>query len=296
MEVYSALDSYMFLINAQGKQILFSGDFRNHGIVSENNRFYKMINSYLDKNIDILITEGTMLSRKKEIENNDIVKSEQELQNRAKEIFKRNKYNFVLVSSTNIDSIMSFYNAIPNDKAFVCDEYQYLVINTAIKDKGKYYSKYKKRCINGNELPTYILGNMFYLGRADRCYPTDLEKLKEKGFVAFVRYTSEKFKDFINEFEKENSLIIYSLWKGYLSGANKKPELIDFIGDYKKIHLHTSGHAYPETIKNLIEHIQPKVIIPMHTEMADEFYDFDEFKEFKDKINVLGDGEKYILN
>ena len=35
--------------------------------------------------------------------------------------------------------------------------------------------------------------------------------------------------------------------------------------------LHTSGHAYVETIEKLIRLTNPKTIIPMHTECADDF-------------------------
>ena len=57
---HSAFDSYMFLIEADNKRILHTGDFRGHGYLS------KGLEKVLDlkaKNIDLLITEGTMLGR-----------------------------------------------------------------------------------------------------------------------------------------------------------------------------------------------------------------------------------------
>ena len=52
-----------------------------------------------------------------------MVQKESDLGEKATEIFKENHENVVLVSSTNLDSIMEFYHAVPNDKAFVCDAY-----------------------------------------------------------------------------------------------------------------------------------------------------------------------------
>ncbi|MDD3888791.1 MAG: MBL fold metallo-hydrolase RNA specificity domain-containing protein [Syntrophomonadaceae bacterium] len=47
------------------------------------------------------------------------------------------------------------------------------------------------------------------------------------------------------------------------------------------ITLHTSGHADPDTIKELIGHTNPTKIIPIHTENADWFV-----KEYGDKIII----------
>ena len=59
---HSALDAYMFVIRMNGKKILYTGDFREHGIPGSGT-FEKMIWEKVGK-IDILVTEGTMVSRK----------------------------------------------------------------------------------------------------------------------------------------------------------------------------------------------------------------------------------------
>lgn len=86
MTDHSAVDAYMFLIEAAGKRILFTGDFRDHGIASEKNRFWNILEECVPKGIDILITEGTMMSRGEEVKQN-IVHTEEELGIKAKEIY-----------------------------------------------------------------------------------------------------------------------------------------------------------------------------------------------------------------
>ena len=56
---HSACDSYLFLIEADGKRILYTGDFRMHGFRG------KALPKILHKigKVDVLITEGTTLSR-----------------------------------------------------------------------------------------------------------------------------------------------------------------------------------------------------------------------------------------
>lgn len=99
---HSAYNSLMFLIESEGKNLLHTGDFRNHG--------YKEIYFYktLEKigKIDALITEGTSFSR----ENQNI--TEAELSNKATESMKKYNQVFILQSSgTNIDRITSMYKS-----------------------------------------------------------------------------------------------------------------------------------------------------------------------------------------
>ena len=90
---HSALDAYMFLIEAGGKRILFTGDFREHGIAGENETLEKLLNTYIGE-VDILITEGTMLSRIDEAKHNSIV-TENDLGKRAAELFRENKQSVI---------------------------------------------------------------------------------------------------------------------------------------------------------------------------------------------------------
>jgi hypothetical protein len=42
--------------------------------------------------------------------------------------------------------------------------------------------------------------------------------------------------------------------------------------------------------------INPKEIIPMHTECADEFTEIEKFAPYKDRVRVLCDGEKHRID
>jgi ribonuclease J len=90
------------------------------------------------------------------------------------------------------------------------------------------------------------------------------------------------------------------MWGGYLKGGKcEDKNIVDFLsGHDDKEHLtplHTSGHAYVETIARLIEKTQPEVIIPTHAESADEFAEVPEFAAYKDRVNGLRDGETYKI-
>lgn len=288
---HSALDAYMFLIEAGGKKILFTGDFREHGIAGRNDTFEKGIRTYIGK-IDILITEGTMLSRINENKQN-MIRTEEDLGRRARELFRKNKESVILVSSTNLDSIMEFYHALPWGMDFVCDAYQAKLILAAMEDKGKYYAKYRPEMIHGKPRRFCIIGGMEGLGEKQNCQSACFKVLKNKGFTMLAREGNRKFASAMKYFS--DPLIIYSKWAGYLEGKYAVPAAREFIGNHRMEMLHTSGHAYIETIEKLLRLTEPDIVIPMHTECADGFGEIPAFQPYWDRVKVLRDGEAFVF-
>lgn len=288
---HSALDAYMFLVETGEKKILFTGDFREHGIVGGNDRFERMVRKYIGE-VDILITEGTMLSRMDETGKNPI-RTEQDLRKRAGELFRTNKESVILVSSTNLDSIMEFYHALPWGMDFVCDAYQAKLMLAAMADKGS-YREYRPEWIHGKPRRLYIVGNMGELGAEQNCYEADFEILHKKGFTMLARENKPIFKEKMDE-HMTDPLVIYSKWAGYLKGKHANPQIGEFIGSHRMEILHTSGHAYMETIDKLIRLTNPKTIIPMHTECADAFAEISAFEPYRDRVKVVRDRQKYCF-
>lgn len=88
-------------------------------------------------------------------------------------------------------------------------------------------------------------------------------------------------------------LIIYSKWTGYLEGKHADPNIRNFIGNHRMEVLHTSGHAHVETIEKVVQMTDPKVIVPMHTECAEDFGKILALTAYKERVKVLQDGESY---
>ena len=260
---HSAFDSYMFLIEADDKKILHTGDFRTHG--QRGKAVLEAIKKYVGK-VDCLICEGTTLTR-----NQDKVLTEFQLQKQAEKIFKENKFNFVLCSSTNIDRIAALHKAsIHIHKMFICDKYQGEILEYVNN-----HSRSKLYKFNDSQDT-----KVYYYA------PNMLKKMKQYGFVMLVR-ANDKFKPILHTFD--NNAFIYSQWLGYLKKENEEYKRIqDFVPkDY--IYLHTSGHATPEAIKEVIKIINPNVVIPIHTEQKEKM------RELTDKAIILEDKEEYIV-
>lgn len=260
---HSAFDSYMYLIEADNKKILHTGDFRLHG--QRGKGALEAIKKYVGE-VDCLICEGTTLNR-----NEKECLTEKELQLIAKNIFEDNKYNFILCSSTNIDRIAAFHKAaLKANKMFICDYYQREILKYVSKNSRSTLYKFNE------DKKTKVY-----------CYGKNMQdKMKKYGFVMLVRPT-DKFKEIINSFTNYN--FIYSQWQGYLKGENK---------DYKKIqdftpkefkYLHTSGHATQEAIKKLINVTNATNVIPIHTE------DKEKIKELTNRAIILEDNEEFEI-
>lgn len=91
--------------------------------------------------------------------------------------------------------------------------------------------------------------------------PANFEKL---GGLMFVR-ANRDFEKIIRRYDPAQSILLYSMWDGYRTkpGSNI-PRFLALTGTWET--LHTSGHASANDIQQMIELLDPKCVIPMHTE------------------------------
>ena len=113
---HSSYNSCMFLVEGDGKKLLHTGDFRNHGRRGE---LFKLSLKQIG-NVDMLITEGTTLTRYTKDECKFL--SEKELEKESYSIIDKYDQVLILQSSTNIDRTVSFgRSALRNNKKFILD-------------------------------------------------------------------------------------------------------------------------------------------------------------------------------
>ena len=265
---HSACDAYMFLIEADGKRILHTGDFREHGYIGKG--LLPTIEKYiLRKPVDVLITEGTMLSRLDEK-----VRHENDLKIEAIKLLKQRKYTFVLCSSTDIDRLATFHGASKAaGRIFLCDDYQKEVLDIFSTVATKANSPYN-------------FDNAYFYKHG---HQKQFALLKEKVFCMLIR-GSRKFsfvQELIAELGQENCLLIYSMWSGYIkSGKNQNQEYVNLYNMFdNRESLHTSGHASAYTLAKLCNTVNPQAaIIPIHSEQSDNFSNLDISEELKSKV------------
>jgi ribonuclease J len=71
----------------------------------------------------------------------------------------------------------------------------------------------------------------------------------------------------------KDGYFIYSLWSGYQSEPSSIA-LKDFFvteRNFTPVEIHTSGHADQETLKKFIKIMNPKLIVPIHTNSPKDY-------------------------
>jgi ribonuclease J len=114
-----------------------------------------------------------------------------------------------------------------------------------------------------------------------------LDKMRKEGFIAIVSET-EHYQKIMDALQDVKPVLVYSMWEGYIDPKKENcynKNLADFCKKYNAIPKHTSGHAYPSFIAQVITAVNPtQCIWPIHTEFRDSFFDLDISDELKAKI------------
>lgn len=243
---HSAFDAYMFLVEAEDRKILHTGDFREHG---PRGKALPAVRRHYVGQVDWLICEGTNLSRPQRS-----AMTEFDLGKRARRLMAKHRHVFVLCSSTNIDRIAVLSHCAPRRRPVVCDGYQKEVLSIVEAHSGHRSGLYRFHRV----IP-YWERNV------------KLRRwMEEQGFVMFIR-ANDRFRQWMEPY-REDCVVLYSLWDGYLEGPNADPRLLEFLEDYPLVKLHTSGHAGVETIKAVCRTVPPRQgIIPIHGETPEAF-------------------------
>lgn len=243
---HSIYDSHMFFIEADDKRIWHMGDYREHGYLGKG--LIPTLKKYAT-DIDVLITEGTMLKRENKCIHERIVSYK--MQN----VMRAFKYVFVLASATDIERLAAIKRAS-------IDAAKPLYISSLFMKKTMvYFTERESKLSKG----LFSFEPLFYNDRM-------LKKLKQTGMTMVVGTSQMKrVKGLLDKLPQEETLLIYSSWDGYY----KDPEQVKVNPKYKEfrdmfynvVDIHTSGHADRQTIEKVIKTVKPKEVVCIHKEL-----------------------------
>jgi len=261
---HSATDAYAFLIEADGKKVLYSGDFRANGRKSK--LFDKMINDKNLQNLDILLMEGTMLQR-----SNENFPDEQSVEDKIYEMIKENnQISFIIGSSQNIDSIVSAYRACKKaNKIFIIDIYTAWIlekmkiasssipnmswddVKVIKKFGGSYYQKLQENKEYFKGYTSKVFDNII-----------DIDDIKSNPQDYFLKISPWHIDKVLNYIEIDTSNIIYSQWLGYLKEEFSNIDTVELFKNLQDnnnwVYAHTSGHADLPALQKFASSLKPK--------------------------------------
>lgn len=265
---HSIYGSVAYLIEGDGKSVLYSGDFRNHG------RKPGMIRDLLDhlktKSVDVLVCEGTHFGADKEQG-----MTEYELEAKIADLV-RSAPALVLAtfSALDVDRIVTLFKAAQGaGRVFVVDAYTAFVLYLI--------GRHAKVPRPSRDMGIRVYFNQLFERRK-------LDNIREK-FVADQITLDEiaaeptkylmVFRPSMREFDFKGTLpakcrCLYGYWAGYLG----RPDWVELHahvaqvgGDF--IQAHVSGHAYVADIVRFVNAVNPRRVVPIHTFEPGRFED-----------------------
>lgn len=282
---HSIYGSVAFLIEAEGKTILYSGDFRNHG--RKPGMIRDLLNHLQTKSVDYLIVEGTHFGGEKEQGS-----TEYELEDRIVELVKSAPALVLATfSALDVDRLVTLYKATQKaGRVFVADAYTAFVMHLV----GTNARLPRPRRENGIRVfYNYLferrqiekIRNMFLSDRIELA-----EILAEPRKYAMVFRPSMLDCDFQGHLP-EQCRCLYCYWKGYLTKQDwveLQRHIEQVNGDF--IHTHVSGHAYIADIISFVNSVNARSVIPIHT------FEPQAYKEHFPNVVVLSDGVPFELS
>ena len=288
---HSVPGAYGFIIYTSAGPVVYTGDFRRHGPLSNmTEEFLNEIKTHstiltkgeTDKEQKDLISEGTkvLICDGTKI-HKGIVESEQRVEENLEKLFANNPFDFILVKYDRIDwdRFRTF--------SLMAKKYGWKYIITEM-DAYFYYLLNKKAVHETMQEPNILNDDHIYIlkrgttrykwqekirqilykrGKSDRILEyRDLRSLGGK-FVVYITHLHNALMNNL-DFSRRGLFISSSIdpysEEFYDNTHTIRGELEPYgIPAYR---VQASGHATPNDIINLIEEIKPKFLIPIHTE------------------------------
>lgn len=281
---HSAYDAYSLLIEAGGRRVFYSGDFRGHGRKAA--LFEKMLTSP-PASIHALLMEGTSIGKKQYEE--IVYPTEAELEKSMAEAFKATAgLAMVHASAQNIDRMVTLFRAAKRTgRKLIIDLYTAAILEaTGNKNLPQsdwdgvavYIPQAQRRQIKA--------GGWFDLlerHRKNRIYEEEIAKNASQ-YVLLFRPLHRK--DLTAAQCLNDAQFIYSMWQGYWDSGSYA-EIKEWLEQHQipMQSIHTSGHADPQTLKRFVHAMQPGRLVPIHS------FSPEQFSWVYDSVEPHADGE-----
>lgn len=287
---HSASESFGFLIEAGGKRVFYTGDYRAHG--NRAGAFESLLAADLGR-LDLMITEGTQSAVLSGPSEPDVMSDIQSLTAGRKGAL------YVMCSGQNVDLISSLGGiAAKQGRYLILDAYILLVLEMLqrmvprrsgsplkIPGVGKDYLKIINTSATGKIARMAEYSDVY---KAMGPHMVDWNWLNanlDKAIIP-VRTSSKSWMErHIKSFDQ--AMFVYSMWNGYRVEVGFQEALAFFKSKgMPEFLIHASGHAYFSTIRKLVENKKPRLVLPIHTEHPENFV----WAFGRDRVRTLKNG------
>ena len=286
---HSSYGSLAFMIEGEGKRIVYSGDLRLRG--RKPGMAKTLLSAIRKAPLDVLIMEGTSLSR-----GDEPGPSEQDVESQLVASLKQTEgLALGMLSPQNVDRLVTYYRAaVRSARTLVLDPYAAFILymihhecsvpdpfqdrNTRIFLTEEFRRSFAGRRLRKLEpkMKNADISRDAILAAPERMLMIFRERMYEKIFDGHL---------------PTGSRVFYSYWPGYLERPRLKElrKRLEASGCAFEL-VHASGHIYAPDIREFISRANPRQLIPIHTTAAEKM-----LRRFPHSVTLLREGEPFYL-
>lgn len=293
---HSLPGAFAYLVHASEASILYTGDFRFHGYRGE--QTVRMVEEAGEEKVDILVTEGTNINEASR-------SSEEDVRRKAKRVVDGTRgLTIVNFPQRDLDRLITFRN-IARDTgrqlvlgfkhAYMLEQFQELRDYPRLDDPYICFFADRKGwgLVGRDDYPVGIIKQDYskwerrYLDLPNTLNYRDV-KADQKNYLLYCSFY--QLNELIDVEPASGSTFIRSICEPF----NEEMEIDEErVRNWLKLYglgppwqIHASGHASGSEIRGMIHTLDPKKIIPVHTESPEAF------KEAYGNTCIVRQGEK----
>ncbi|MBI2806657.1 MAG: MBL fold metallo-hydrolase [Planctomycetes bacterium] len=264
---HSAYDSYAVLVEADGKRLFYTGDFRAHG------RKASLTDRLIEnppKKVDILLMEGTCVGRE-----DKTYTTEDELVPQFADIFRATPgMPLVWCSGQNIDRIVTIFKAcLASKRQFIVDMYtaeilratdnprlpqaEWSGVRVFLPDTQRWRIKREKA---------------FDISDSYKPHRIHWNQLAGAATKSVMLFRPSMVRDLDGAECLQNASVVCSVWDGYLEGE-KNQWFVKWMAErgLSVRPCHTSGHASVPDLRRMRDAFPDAVAVPVHLQDRQRF-------------------------
>lgn len=268
---HSAFDAYSLLVEADGRRLFYTGDFRAHG--RKRGVFESLLRD--PPEVDVLLMEGTNIRGGVDVDTRGA--SEADVEASVADL-ARNTNGIVLAafSPQNIDRLVTMFRAAKRTgRELVLDLYgATIAAATGLASIPQASWNGVRVFLPRGQKSRVIKAGAFGRTNAVRASRIYAEELRARAGELLVLFRGSMMCDLEAADCLDRASLAWSMWPGYLreEAGVALQTWVDAHGISMSIH-HASGHAYVPDLRRLVDALAPERVVPIHSFASDRFAD-----------------------
>lgn len=284
---HSAFDAYSLLVEANGRRLFYTGDFRAHG--RKRGVFERLLRE--PPNVDVLLMEGTNIREGADFEARG--PSETDVESSIAEL-ARTTHGILLAafSAQNIDRLVTMFRAAKRSRReLVLDLYgATMAAATGLASVPQANWDGVRVFLPRGQKARILKTETFERTNAVRAARIYAEELRARAGELLMLFRGSMVRDLDDAGCLDGAALVWSMWPGYLrdeSGIGLQAWATE--RGIPISHHHASGHAFVPDLRRLVDAFAPERVVPIHS-FAGDLYG-----ELFPRVDRQRDGERWAV-